>query len=208
MLDGLHRDRTGRFWEDLARPLARSGLTPNQVTWLGLLLVLANCIAFVLHQNTFAFGIGLAIAFSFDSLDGAVARLTGTQSRYGGYLDAVLDRYQETAVYFVIAWMTDWWVLCFAALSGSLLVSYNKARTAIEMPIRNDDWPDLLERFERVTILCTALILDSFFDLPAFLGGRPLFLGILVIAVLAHVTAVQRFFRARTLLMRNSRNDR
>jgi phosphatidylglycerophosphate synthase len=208
MLDGLHRDRTSRFWQDLARPLARSGLRPNQVTWLGLVLVFFNCAVFYHYRNTLVFGLGLAVAFAFDSLDGAVARLQGTQSRYGGYLDAVADRYQEVAVYLVIGWVTGWWAACFVAVSGSLLVSYNKARTAIEMPISNEDWPDLLERFERVTILCTALVLDSFVPLPAFLGGRPLYLGILIVAVLSHVTAAQRFKRARALLMHDARRER
>ena len=208
MLDGLQRSRMDRIWEDVARPLAKSGLTPNQITWAGLVLVLANCAAFVAIGNTLVFGIGLAISFAFDSLDGAVARLQATQSRYGGYLDAVVDRYQEMAVYFAVAWKTGWWPVCFAAAAGSLLVSYNKARTAIEIPIRNDNWPDLLERLERVVILCIGLVLDSLIPLPVWLGERPLFLAVLVVAVFSHITAVQRFLRARNLLMAKGRSER
>ena len=207
MIDGLNRNWTGRIWEDLARPLARTGITPNQVTWIGLALVACNCALFYAHGNTLLFGVGLAFAFAFDALDGAVARLQGTSSKYGGYLDGVADRYQEITVYLVIAVATGWWPECFLALSGSLMVSYNKARTAIEIPIVNHSWPDLLERFERIVILCSALIADSLIVLPDFLGGRVLYIGILVIAVLSHVTAVQRFLRARALLMSSERKD-
>ena len=83
------------------------------------------------------------------------------------------------------------------------MVSYNKARTAIEIPIENHTWPDLLERLERVVILSLALLLDFFFTLPDFLGGRILFLALLILGVLAHLTAIQRFFRARRMLTRD-----
>ena len=205
MFDGLNRDLSQRFWQGLARPLARSGITPNQVTWIGLVLVLGNCAAYVRFQQNFWFGLGLILSFSFDGLDGAVARLTGKSSKYGGYLDAVVDRYQEIAVYFAIAYVNGWWALAFLAMSGSLLISYNKASTAMEIPIDNHGWPDLLERFERIFIICAVLVLDPIIPVPSFLGGSLLLAGVVVIAVLAHVTAVQRFLRARAML--KSRKD-
>jgi CDP-diacylglycerol--glycerol-3-phosphate 3-phosphatidyltransferase/archaetidylinositol phosphate synthase len=207
MIDGLNRSWTGRVWEDLARPLARTGITPNQVTLIGLALILSNCAAFYAHGDTLVFGLGLIFSFTFDSLDGAVARLQGTSSKYGGYLDAVVDRYQEIAVYLAIGVATGWWAVAFFAMSGSLMVSYNKARTALEIPIDNHNWPDLLERFERIVILCSALMLDSFVVLPDFLGGRVLYFGMLVIAIFSHITAVQRFYRARALIRRQTGDE-
>jgi phosphatidylglycerophosphate synthase len=115
-------------------------------------------------------------------------------------LDGVVDRYQEIAVYAAIGWVTGWWALVFLTLTGSLMVSYNKARTAIEIPIKNHAWPDLLERFERVVILSLALLLDSILTLPDVLGGSVLFVALLVLGILAHGTAIQRFFRARAML--------
>jgi phosphatidylglycerophosphate synthase len=201
MLDGSNRGIGERFWHGLARPLANAGLSPNQVTWIGLVLILANCAVYIVHRQNLWFGLGLVVSFSFDGLDGAVARLTGKSSKYGGYLDAVIDRYQEIAVYLAIAWVTQWWAISFLAVTGSLLVSYNKARTAMEIPIDNHNWPDLLERFERIFIICAALILDSVIALPAALGGSLLFAGISAIALLSHVTAIQRFMRARAMLL-------
>lgn len=201
MLDGYSKSTIDRFWDALARPLARSGLTPNQVTWAGLVLVLANCALYLWHQSSIVLGLALAVSFAFDSLDGAVARLQGTSSKYGGYLDAVIDRYQEIAAYLAIAWVEGWWPACFLAATGSLLVSYTKARTAIEVPIDNAKWPDLMERLERIIVLCAALVLDSLVALPAVLGGRVLLVGLVGLAVLTHLTAVQRFRRARRLLL-------
>jgi CDP-diacylglycerol--glycerol-3-phosphate 3-phosphatidyltransferase/archaetidylinositol phosphate synthase len=191
-----------RFWHSLAQPLARAGLAPNQVTWIGLALILANCAGYALHRQSFWFGLGLIVSFSFDALDGAVARLTGKTSKYGGYLDAVIDRYQEIAVYLAIAVVRDWWAVSFLAVTGSLMVSYNKARTAMEITINNHGWPDLLERFERIFIICAALILDPFIPLPDFLGASVLFAGLVIVAAGSHVTAIQRFCRARAMLLR------
>ncbi len=200
MLDGLKRDWAEPLWNSLAKPLAKAGLTPNQITLLGLVLVVLNCALFCWHKSTFWFGLGLAASFTFDALDGAVARLRNMSSKFGGYLDGVIDRYQEIVVFASIAWVTGWWALSLFALTGSLMVSYNKARAAIEIPIENHAWPDLLERFERVVILSLALLLDSFVTLPDVLGGRVLFLALLVLGALAHLTAIQRFFRARRML--------
>ena len=203
MLDGLKRDWVEPLWRSLAKPVAKAGFTPNQVTLTGLVLVLLNCAFFCWHQSTFWFGLGISVSFTFDALDGAVARLRNMSSKFGGYLDGVIDRYQEIAVYAAIAWVTGWWALVFLTVTGSLMVSYNKARTAIEIPIENHAWPDLLERFERVVILCLALLLDSFVTLPVMLGERVLFLALLVLGILAHGTAIQRFFRARAMLARH-----
>ena len=195
MIDSTNRALSERLWNALATPLVFIGLSPNQVTVAGLVLVLANCGAYVWHRDPFWFGLGLALSFAFDGLDGAVARRTGRSSKFGGYLDAVIDRYQEAAVFFAIALVTGWWPLCFLALTGALLTSYNKARTALEIPVDNTDWPDLMERLERIVVLCAGLILDPFLGLPWVKG--PLHLSLLIIALFANLTAIQRFWRAR-----------
>ena len=201
MIDTLFKQSIDRFWEKLAKVLFRLGLTPNQVTWLGLVLLLLACIAFLWHKNDFLFGITLAITFAFDALDGAVARLSNQQSLYGGYLDAVVDRYQEIFVLFTLAWVYDYWAATFLVLSGSLLISYNKARVALEMATENNSWPDLMERLERIIFICALLIFNHLVE-KRYLGGEPLlYWGLWLMAVLVHITAVQRFLRARQLLM-------
>lgn len=199
MIDGLFKKHIDPLWEGAARPVARV-MTANQVTLTGLLVVAVMSVAYLWHGSTLWFGVGLIFAFSADSMDGAVARLRGESSHFGGYLDAMVDRYQELFVMAALAHATGNWPAAFAVLSGAFLTSYAKARTAVEMPISNSDWPDLFERQERIIYLCLLLILNGLagdwinrsFDLMSA--------GLWGMALLCHVTAVQRFFRARTLL--------
>ena len=191
----------GPFGLSLLDWLAKSDITPNQITCIGLTLVLVNCALYPLHRDIFWFGVGLSLSSTFDALDGFIARRQGTQSHFGGYLDAVTDRYQEIAAYLVIAWVNDCWPVIFFVVTGSLLVSYTKARTAIEIPIDNKGWPDMLDRSRRMWILGGTLILDGTIPMPAALGGRLLYPVLIVFAVLTHFTAVQRFFRASRSLL-------
>ena len=203
MLDGHYKATIDRFWDAAAGGLVRLGLTPNQVTWAGLGLVVLNCGLYAWHRDTTWLGVGLSVAFAFDALDGAVARITASSSKYGGYLDAVIDRYQEILVFLTLAWVNDYWGVCFLAITGSLLISYNKARTAIEMTIDNDSWPDLVERLERVVIICAALIFDSAINSWLALPEAFLYYVIWVLAALTHIAALQRFLRARRMLKRD-----
>jgi len=200
MIDGRHKAVLDQYWEVPAHLLVRIGVKPNQITWAGLALILVNCAVYPLHQDNLWFGLGLGFSFAFDALDGAVARITNNTSKYGGYLDAVVDRYQEVAVYLTIAWVNDFWLVGFLAITGSMLVSYNKARTALEVPINNNEWPDLLERLERIVLLCLALVLDPLLALLVDLPNGLLYYAVLVIGVLAHITALQRFRRARRII--------
>ena len=77
--------------------LLGTGVSPNQITCIGFALVLCNCALYLVHQDTFFFGLGLALSYATDGLDGAVARKLGKSTKFGGYLDAVIDRYEEIA---------------------------------------------------------------------------------------------------------------
>ncbi|MDP6708563.1 MAG: CDP-alcohol phosphatidyltransferase family protein [Alphaproteobacteria bacterium] len=200
MIDGRYKAEIDRYWDVIARRLAQTGLTPNQITWTGLALILASSGLYLWHKDNLWFGVSLAVAFSFDALDGAVARITERTSRYGGYLDAVVDRYQEVVVFLAIAWVNDYWLVAFLAMTGALLTSYNKARTAIEIPVDNVAWPDLLERLERIILVCAALMLDPVVNAWIELPEAFLFYALVLLAALSHATAVQRFFRARGML--------
>ena len=202
MLDGRYGDRLNRVWEFLARGLARAGVSPNAVTFGGLVLVLAAAAAYPVHRNSLVFAVWLALAFSFDGLDGAVARLTGRSSKFGGYLDAVLDRYQELAVLAGIAWVHDAWPAALLVVSGAFLTSYNKARAAMEIAIDNAGWPDLLERMERVIFIVALLAVDHLMPVVPGTDVAVMPAGLLLLGVLAHATALQRFMRARGRIIR------
>jgi len=79
-------------------------------------------------------------------MTGEVARARHMETKFGGYLDAVIDRYQELLVFLMIGLTTGYWLLVFLAMTGGVFTSYAKARTAIEAPVSNNNWPDLFER--------------------------------------------------------------
>ena len=189
MIDGRYAAVLNRLWDYLARGLVRTGLSPNAVTAVGLVLVAIAAAAYAFHRDDRLFGVSLAVAFAFDGLDGAVARVSGRATRFGGYFDAVVDRYQEMMAFAAIAWIHDLWPAAFLAVTGAFLTSYHKARVALEMPVGNLEWPDLIERLERLIILIAVLVLGV-------VGP-----GLVILGVLGHVTAVQRFLRARRRLL-------
>lgn len=195
MIDGNFKSLLDRLWERLGALPAALGITPNQVTWSGLALMALACLAYQIWPHPAWFALAIAAIFAFDSLDGAVARLTGLSSSYGGYLDAMVDRYQEAFVLAALANVHGCWAAAFFALSGSMLVSYAKARTAIEIPIDNVKWPDLMERLERVIFLVASLLLAAIIPWGNFIPAM-----LWVLALLTHGTALQRFLRARRML--------
>lgn len=200
MIDSLTKNLLDPLWEKAAQPLIRLGATPNQVTLAGLVLIVLSALGYLWHQSETLFGLSLALAFAFDALDGAVARARGMQSRAGGYLDGVVDRYQELVVLAVLAHVNDLWALALAGFSGAVLTSYAKARTALEIRVSNEGWPDLFERLERIVFLCALLIgagIAGAFDI----GAAPVLgWGLALYALLAHISALQRARRAWQML--------
>lgn len=173
--------------------LAASGITPDQITLIGLVLVLLNCAAYLVHRDPVALGVGLVFAYVFDTLDGLVARAQGSTSKFGGYLDAMVDRVQETVTLGVIGWVTGLWLPVFAVITGSMLTSYAKARAAIEIAIDNKGWPDFFDKTARQFFLCFLLIATD--TLPWSLT-----VGLWVLAGAVWLTTVQRMIRAWMLI--------
>ncbi|MER9596181.1 CDP-alcohol phosphatidyltransferase family protein [Mesorhizobium sp. M0244] len=200
MIAGLMKSRIDPLWEQAASPLIAIGMTPNQVTAGGFVLVALSSGAYLYPQSSVAFGLCLAFAFTFDALDGAVARRRDMITKAGGYFDAMVDRYQELAVFAAIGWVADLWAIAMFAFAGGILTSYAKARTALEIPVENYGWPDFFERMERLVFIllaadgvATAMGAAS----PWILAG-----GLALYAVLANATALQRISRACAMLKR------
>lgn len=207
MIDGLMKKHIDPLWEKAATPLIRIGMTPNQVTGTGLVIVALTSAAYVWHRSSLIFGLTLAVAFAFDALDGAVARRRNMSTKAGGYFDAMVDRYQELVVLVAIAWVADLWPVAMLAFAGGVLTSYAKARTAIEIPVDNHAWPDFFERMERVVFLCVLLAVDGVATITG--AGSPwiMLVGLSIYALLANLTAAQRINRAFAMLRRADRGQ-
>lgn len=161
MISELIGARIRNYTLRLGEFLARLGLTPNTVTAIGLVLNLLVA-AIVARGDLQLSGVMLLIASGFDMLDGAVARATGTVTKFGGFLDSTLDRYSESIVYggvLIYLLNTDDFyagaLLAFAATTGSLLISYARARAeaaGFKASV------GLLARPERVLVLAIGLL--------------------------------------------------
>ena len=121
----------------------------------------------------------------FDMLDGALARVTSRQSTFGAFLDSLLDRYSEATILlalifvFTVRGATPQVLLVYAVAVGSILISYARARAeglGVECKV------GIAPRPERVLILGLGLLFNGFTALAA----------LVVLAILTHVTAMQR----------------
>jgi CDP-diacylglycerol---glycerol-3-phosphate 3-phosphatidyltransferase len=145
----------------LGEALGRWGLTPNLLTGIGLVLNLV--VAAVIASGSLRVGGALLLlASGFDMLDGAVARASGTVTKFGGFLDSTIDRYSESLVYGgVLVYLLGTQdyrlgsLLIIVATAGSLLISYARAR-AEAAGFRAS--VGLLARPERVLILAIGLL--------------------------------------------------
>jgi CDP-diacylglycerol--glycerol-3-phosphate 3-phosphatidyltransferase len=189
--------------------LARTGVTPNVLTATGVSLCLAAAVLvpFENHGKLLFFWLAAAIfvvGSLLDILDGALARVGGKTTPFGAFIDSTTDRVGEGAMLAAIALVfarhgRDWAVvLAVAAVVGSFLVSYTRAR-AEALGLRGD--VGLGSRAERVVLITAGLIFAPW-------GGLPW--AIVVLAATAWLTVVQRILHVRTQLSggTNGSNER
>jgi CDP-diacylglycerol--glycerol-3-phosphate 3-phosphatidyltransferase len=184
--------------------LARTRLTPNQLTAAGVSLCLASSVLVYFEhrgEKTF-FWLG---AFAFvagsvlDILDGALARAGGKATPFGAFVDSTTDRIGEAAMLgaigLVLARHGHEFALgaTFAAVAGSFLVSYTRAR-AEALGLRGD--VGLSSRAERVVIITAGLVLAPWGVLPW---------AIYVLTASAWVTVLQRILFVRRQLREGAR---
>jgi CDP-diacylglycerol--glycerol-3-phosphate 3-phosphatidyltransferase len=183
------------FEQPVARFFATIGLSPNGVTLLG--LAGAGVAAYLISQGWFwAGGVAVLAAGILDMFDGALARMTGKASKFGALLDSVVDRVSEVVVllgllvYYVSTGSDLGAVLVYVALSGSIMVSYLRARSeglGIECEV------GIMTRPERVALTGLGLIAGHW---------QPVIVLVVlgVIAGLTTFTSLQRLFHSwRTL---------
>jgi CDP-diacylglycerol--glycerol-3-phosphate 3-phosphatidyltransferase len=170
--------------QPIALFLARLGLTPNTITVLGFLMTAAVAVVLAAGRTQLA-GVLLIGTLAFDAVDGTLARLMGTTSRFGAFLDSTLDRWAEVVIYAALVWVflkngqDNGVLLAVAALATSLMVSYTRARAeGAGFQCKEG----LLTRFERIVILIAGLIFNQ------------IIWALAIIAILAGFTAVQRIW--------------
>jgi CDP-diacylglycerol--glycerol-3-phosphate 3-phosphatidyltransferase len=178
----IRRNLAYRITNPLVRILSKSGITPNAITFINLALNIVA--AYVIATGHFLLG-GVLVLVSglFDLLDGALARFTKQTTKFGAILDSTVDRISEAAI---LCGLLIWYlarggrleiVLIFAALIGSFLVSYVRARA------EGLGWQcqvGLFTRAERVIVLAIGLLINQ------------IFIALCVLVVFVFTTVAQR----------------
>ena len=151
-----------RVQDFLVDRLSRHKINPNVLTFIGLGI---NIFATVLFAKGMFFWAGLVVMFAgiFDMLDGAVARVTKTVTRFGAFLDSVIDRYSDMLMLFgLMIWYAKSDRMFYLGLTGmviigSVMTSYTRARAESLIPACKVGF---LERAERVVMLVIGALTD------------------------------------------------
>lgn len=190
-----NRDRFSKLSVKAGIIFAKLGIPPNAWT---LLTIIPALVAFwMLANEQFLYAAAWFIIAAFiDMIDGAVARVTGRATRFGAYLDTMMDRYVEGIIIFGLLFASlpgffipayAWIFLCFF---GSFMTIYAKSAAKEKELVEKELTGGLLERTEQLIILFIGILLAAY---------KPLYLTyvIAILAVLSNITALQRAWIAK-----------
>ena len=170
MLDKYTRVYFTRIITPIARGLLRVGLTPDAVTIIGTAGVVVGSLAFF-PRGELLWGTLFITAFVFsDNIDGVMARLSGRQSKWGAFLDSVLDRVGDAAIFGGLAmWFAGdgdnlrMTALLIACLAFGAVVSYARAKAE---SIGLTAGGGIAERADRLVAVLVTTGFVGAFDLP------------------------------------------
>ena len=179
-----------------AKLFHRVGMTPNRISTVAILSAfLAGCFYWLSMEISIFLVVAptlFLLSGFLDAIDGVVARLYGESTVFGGFLDSLLDRYSDAFIF--VALIASGFCDVFwgtAALVGSLLVSYTRARA--EASGITMETVGIAERAERILIISISSLLVFLWPWSDALNWATI-----VLAVLTNLTVLQRsvyFFR-------------
>ncbi len=183
MLPDKVKHGSRRIFKPVVRILVNRSISPNLLTWSGLLLSAGA--GGLLSRGMFRpAGFVAALGGICDILDGEVARASLKVTGFGKFIDSVVDRYSEFIIllglfcYYLVR-SSGLALLTLLAIFGCFMVSYTRARAeGIGEPCR----VGVLDRPARMTVI----VLGALSGVKYF----PFFLWALV--VLSHFTSIQR----------------
>ena len=186
MFDGQFKTQIERYVRPIGESLRRTGLSPDHFTVLGLCVAAASAVA--IGAGKMPLGLLLVICSALpDLLDGALAKASNSASQRGGFFDSVVDRVSDSFLFGGVAWFyassdtPQFSIVPFAILGASLIISYERAKAeSLGLYAKGG----LMERAERIILLCFGLLFDSLLKWV-----------MVVMLVLVVMTAVQRFVK-------------
>ena len=186
MFDGTFRKPVDKAVKPIGNALRKTGLTPDHLTILGLLVGIGAAVA--IGSGRLRLGLVLVILAALpDLFDGALAKATDASSQRGAFFDSTVDRVTDAFLLGGIAWYfastesPHMAILPFAVMAVSSIISYERAKAE---SLGIDAKGGLMERAERIIAICVGLLFPV------------LLIPILwIMLVLTSITAVQRFIK-------------
>jgi CDP-diacylglycerol--glycerol-3-phosphate 3-phosphatidyltransferase len=194
MLSRTLKPAVTRLITPVASLALRIGITPNAVTWVGAVGVVASALYFY-PRGDFFIGTTVIVIFALSDLfDGTMARISKSgASKWGSFLDSTIDRVTDSAILlgvsiYLINKQDPLSYVVIATLVTGMLVPYIRAK-AESFSITCSG--GIAERTERLMMAMSAIALDGL-GVPYVLAG-----GMWLLAVLGVVTVIQRMLIVR-----------
>ena len=186
MFDGKFRHQVERAVRPVGEQLRKTKISPDHLTLIGLIVACGAAVA--IGMGALRLGLLLVVLAALpDLLDGALAKASNQSSQRGAFFDSTVDRVTDAVLLGGVAWFLAYQrgpyasVLVFAVMAVSSLISYQRAKAeSLGLSAKGG----LMERAERIILLCVGLLFDAL-----------LFWVMVLMLVLVTMTAMQRFFK-------------
>jgi phosphatidylglycerophosphate synthase len=171
-------------------------ISPNLISLISPLPALFS--VYFLMEKRYLFALPLiCLSIILDLLDGAIARSSRKITKFGAYLDPMMDKFTEFFIYLGI-FLAGYRLESFLAFAGILMIGSAKSWAFMVIPVGNFDWPAIGERAERYLILFISFILGSLS--VTLYGFDALQIGLWIIIILVFTGTVQRILFAKKLI--------
>lgn len=200
MFNGAFRKTSSLFFDRIGAFCAKSHIPPNVFSSLALVVAAAGALLFHLRLYIPAF-VFIGVACLWDTIDGAVARAEKRVTKFGYYLEGIIDKWVEVIIYAGFA-ASGYALESFLVISATLMLSFAKPRAAMVVPIGEHDWPAIGERFDRLLLLNVGLAASLIW--PAVRLGHAslptLRIVLVVLFFIVLVGSIQRIAYARKII--------
>ncbi|MHA1293970.1 MAG: CDP-alcohol phosphatidyltransferase family protein [Promethearchaeota archaeon] len=185
--------------ELIAKGMNKIGITPNMATFIMFGFSILSFISLIFLNNLLFFAICIFMCGIMDGIDGAIARLRGDLTSYGGFLDSTMDRLSEFVIFLAliiyckdeVLWdIIDMKLIIFISFFASIMISYTRARA--ENFFKGDFDIGLMARSERLFYLFITMLIAF------YIGFMNEFL--FLYAILTLFTFIFRFYKIKTII--------
>ena len=200
MFSGSLRKTSNLVFDRIGFFFAKTRIPPNVFSALALVVAAAGSLCFYLHRYVLAF-VFIGLACLWDTFDGAVARAEKRVTKFGYYLEGIIDKWVEIIIFAGFAF-SGYALESFLVIAATLMESFAKPRAAQVVPIGEFDWPAIGERLDRLLLLNAGVVVFLFVPALRLFGHEVRTLSIVfgILFVMVFIGGIQRILFAREII--------